>query len=218
MKNHKYFVLAVVFMSLCLGVSNSFAQKRTKKKNEGANIKTTLEFITGNMKSQVMYMDDKENAVCPNQISRNVVYEEAMFSETNLTIKLKDDLTRAVCSANLMNDVRTTSKSVSNDEIQVSIPLRQLDSATIRTEACPLETSFKRKDGACFLLHLETFGNAKAIKIDKINSFKFDEKQVNDRQQVSYTTNQFQIYFSDEETANKMAEVFSQAVKLAGGK
>lgn len=218
MKNHKYFVLAAVFLSLCLGVSDGFAQKRTNKKTQVGNLKSTLDFIVGNMKSQVMYTDDKENAVCPNQTLRNLVYEETLFSDTNLSMKIKDDLTRSVCSANLMNNDRTTSKSVSNDELQVSIPLKQLDSTTIRTEACPLEAGYKRKEGGCFVVNLETFANAKAIKIDKINSFKFDEKQINDRQQVSYTTNQFQIYFSDEETANKMAGIFAQAIKLAGGK
>ncbi len=201
-----------------LGFSNGLAQKKGKKKSDVPNLKNTLEFIAGKIKSQVYYSDSKGNADCSNQNIKKIVYQEVAFSAgSNLVMKLTDEVTRSACSSNLVNNDKATSTSVGYDDMQISVPLRQLNSSAIKSESCPLENGYLRKEGSCFLIRLETFNNLKAFKIEKISSFKFDEKLVTDKQAISFTTNQYQIYFSDEETAENVARAFIQAIKLSGG-
>ena len=174
--------------------------------------------IAGKVKSQIYYLDSKGDTDCSNQINKKIVYQEITLSaDSNLVMKLSDEVTRSACSSNLANNEKVTSTSVGNDDMQISVPLRQLNSSVIQSEICPLESGFVRKEGNCFVVRLETLNNIKAFKIEKISSFKFNEKLTTDKQAISFTTNQFQIYFSDEETAASVAQAFIQAIKLAGG-
>ena len=218
MKNNMCFKLSLMFLLMFLGFSNGLAQKKVKKKSDVPNLKNTLEFITGKIKSQVYYLDSKGDADCSNQIIKKIVYQEVTFSaDSNLIMKLTDEVTRSACSSNLANSEKVTSTSVGYDDMQISVPLRQLNSSTIQSENCPLENGFLRKEGSCFVIKLETLNNLKAFKIEKISSFKFNEKLTTDKQAVSFTTNQYQIYFSDEETAAGVGNAFIQAIKLSGG-
>lgn len=220
MKKYQRFEFALLLLVVFLGFSVSLAQKKTnvKKKSASPTLKDTLEFIQGNMKSPISYLDDKENVSCPNQIAKKLSYEQVAFSEPNLEIKIKDDVTRSVCSTNLTGDKKTSSKSITNDENRVLIPLRELDSAAIKSGSCPIDGGYQRKEGSCFFVSLETLYGKKAISIEKTNSFWFDDKQMSDKKTVSFTTNQFQMYFTDEETANNIAKAFAQAIKMSGGK
>jgi len=218
MKNNICFKLSLMVLLTILGFSNLSAQKKVVKKPAGSNLKTTLGFISEKMKSQVNYTDSKGDAGCPNQIVKKIVYQEVAFTaDSSLELKLNEEATRSACSTNLINNDKATSTSVAQDDMQISVPLRQLNSSAIKTGSCQLETGYQRKEGNCFFVSLETFSNLKAFKIEKINSFKFDDKQVTDKKAISFTTNQYQIYFSDEETAESIAKAFAQAIKLSGG-
>lgn len=218
MKNNICLKLSLIFILMFLGFSNGAAQKKVKKKYSAANLKDTVEFIAENIKAQVSFLDGKEKADCPNQNVKKIVYQEAIFAESNLRLKLTDETTRSVCSLNLKKEDKVTSTSIEYDDVQLSIPLRQINSSAIKSGSCQLELGYQRKEGSCFFVSLETFNNAKAFKIDKINSFKMDEKQGNDKKAISYSTDQYQLYFSDQETAESVAKAFAQAIKLSGGR
>ncbi len=218
MKSNICFKLSLMFLLLVLVFSVVSAQKKTVKKTSGSNLKNTLALISGKTKSEVTYVDGKENAGCLNQTAKKTVYQEVNFTAaSNFEIKLVEEITRSACSKNLINDEKSTSSSVGYDEAKISVPLRQLNSSAITVGSCPLEKEFQRKEGSCFFINLEAVSNLKAFKIEKVSSFKFNEKQVTDKQAVSYATNQFQIFFADEETAQNVAKAFIQAIKLSGG-
>jgi hypothetical protein len=212
------FKFSLLFLLIILSFSSVLAQKKVKKKPAVPNLKDTLEFITAKIKSTVNYTDSKGSADCSNQSVKKIDYQEVKFAaESNLEMNLTDEITRLVCSSNLMNDATVTSTSIGYDETKISVPLRQLNSSAIKTGSCTLENGYERKVGSCFFVGLETLNNLKAFKIEKINSFKFNEKLVTDKKAVSFTTNQYQIYFPDVETAESVAKAFAQAIKLSGG-
>ncbi|MGI8786589.1 MAG: hypothetical protein ACR2HG_02345 [Pyrinomonadaceae bacterium] len=225
MKKNKCFELLLLLLLLTVCFSNNFAQRKTSSKTAaknkpvyGSTLKETLGFISGNLKSEVSYLDSKESATCPTQTTKKTAYEQAVFTNSILDIKLKDEIKRTVCSLNLTNNENISSTSEASENTQISIPLKDLDSSAIKSGTCVIDKGFQRKEGNCFYVSLETLYGKKSIKIDKSSSFKFNDKQVEEAKTISFTTNQCQMYFTDEATADNMAQAFAQAIKLSGGK